>query len=168
MNKPNLRLLAVLFAAVTFLGAACGGEEELGSGVEINKEGGDGNAALRDERKKDEAEQPAATTAPPTTAAPTTTTRPPATTTTRPTSEIRIQDDQQGKPFDPPALVVRAGRLVRWTNSGSQARSVVADNGAFRSPMLAPGQSFEWIARPGQYNYHDGTRPYAVAQISVQ
>jgi plastocyanin len=82
--------------------------------------------------------------------------------------EIKIQGDTQGSQFEPRLGQVRTGTTVKWVNVDSQARSVEADNGAFRSPSIPPGGSYELRApAPGTYNYHDGTRPYAVAQLQV-
>lgn len=156
--------LVVLLALVA---GACGSDSETGGGVKVKRDGKKGDAALRDDRTTTTAAA-AATTTPTTAAKATTTTRPPTTTTAKPVSEIKIQDDQQGNQFEPRSLTVRAGRTVRWVNVGNSARSVEADNGAFRSPLLQPGQSYEWVAKPGSYNYHDGTRPYAVGVLSVQ
>ncbi len=118
----------------------------------------------------------ATTTAPPTTQAPVVTTAPPTTaapvttTTARqaPVTEIAINSDGGASQFDPSQAAAFVGGIFRWTNKDSVPRSVEADDGSFRSPMLAPGESFDLKAsRAGTVNYHDGTRPYAVAAIQA-
>lgn len=100
----------------------------------------------------------AATTAPPTTAAP----------ARQPTLEIAIAGDDQRSQFQPPAARVFVGSLIRWVNTDSQTRSVVADDGAFDSGPIPPGGHWDYVANtPGRFNYSDGTRPYAVGILEV-
>lgn len=85
---------------------------------------------------------------------------------------IAINSDSSGQPaFFPPAAQVYAGTIITFTNHDSVVRSVVSDPGApvaFNSGPLAPGASWTFTAKTaGQYNYHDGTRPYAVADFKV-
>ncbi len=163
-----IRTLAVLLL-LSLVAGACGDDAEVGGGVDINKKGGN-KAGIRDGERTTSTEATATTTPPTTVAAKATTTTAKAATVTtaKPVSEIKIQDDQQGNQFEPRQLVVRAGRTVRWVNVGNADRSVQADNGAFRSPVLKPGQTYEWVAKAGKYNYTDGTRPYAVGILEVQ
>lgn len=106
----------------------------------------------------------------PTTARPTATTAPPTTTTTSPqaTLEILIRSDNAETKFEPENAAVYVGSIVRWVNKDTVARSVEADGGQFRSPPIPPGGKFEYRAiKEGTFNYHDGTRPYAVAILQV-
>lgn len=85
---------------------------------------------------------------------------------------ISIYGDTSATPgFYPPAARVVHGTIVVFTNKDSHPRSVVTDSGdpaSFSSPMIPPGGSWQWTAgATGTYNYHDGTRPYAVAQFQV-
>jgi hypothetical protein len=47
-------------------------------------------------------------------------------------------------------------------------RSVVANDGTFRSPDIPPGGTFLYQAtKAGSYQYQDGTRPYANGFVRV-
>jgi plastocyanin len=89
--------------------------------------------------------------------------------------EISITGDQSGtSQFDPSAARIFAGTCARWINRDSVARSVEADEadeadkGAFASGAIEPGGEWVWCPEAtGRFNYHDGTRPYAVAFIEV-
>src|SRR5205823_6520654 len=114
------------------------------------------------------------TTAPPTTAKPaTTTTAKPAATTTTTASDngvtITINSDNSQLPqFSPAQQAVYVGTLVRWVNHDTATRSVVGANNAFRSPDIPPGQQWSYLAnKAGDYNYQDGTRPYANGTLQV-
>jgi plastocyanin len=57
--------------------------------------------------------------------------------------------------FSPKSLSVQAGDTVVWTNQGSVAHTVTADNGSFNSGSLSPGQSFsQTFASSGIVAYH--------------
>jgi plastocyanin len=97
-------------------------------------------------------------------------TAPPTTAATVPeaTLEIAIRSDNAESKFDPESAAVYLGSIVRWVNKDTVARSVEADGGQFKSPPIPPGGKFEYRAtREGAFNYHDGTRPYAVAILQV-
>ena len=83
--------------------------------------------------------------------------------------EIVIAGDESGtSQFDPAAARIFAGTCARWKNTDTVPRSVEADEGAFSSGDIKPGDTWKWCPkRPGSFNYHDGTRPYAVAVIEV-
>jgi plastocyanin len=106
----------------------------------------------------------AATTAPPQKAV--VTTQPPQ---QAPAFEIDINGDGTASTqFDPAAARVFRGSTVRWVNKDTQPRSVEADTGAFKSGPIPPGGSWTYQAGTvGTFNYHDGTRPYAVGSFEV-
>lgn len=86
----------------------------------------------------------------------------------QPAIEIAIQSDNAGSAFNPSVVRVSQGGKVSWINRDSVVRSVEADNGAFKSGPIAPGESWTWTATvTGKHGYHDGTRPYAVASLEV-
>lgn len=106
----------------------------------------------------------------------TTTTAPPAAAanTTLPpqqqevTVEVIIQDDEQGAPFTPNVVRVAVKSKVRFLNKGTKTYSIVAQNGAFTSPPIAPGGAWIYEAStPGSFNYSDDVRTYAQGTIQV-
>ena len=118
-------------------------------------------------------------TTPPTTTPPVeeptenpTTTRPAPSTTAKPAAqgyEIKIQSDQAKTQFEPRVAQVFAGTPVKWTNTDSVPRSVEFSDGSYASGPIAPGGTVTFTAgRPGEFNYSDGTRPYAVGTLKVQ
>ncbi len=71
--------------------------------------------------------------------------------------------------YVPRTLAVRVGQTVTWINMASNDRSVVADNGAFTSDVLDPGQAFHWRPKsPGRYSYTDFLHPDTGGVIIVQ
>jgi plastocyanin len=83
---------------------------------------------------------------------------------------IAVNGDNSGKTqFDPSVANVYPGTQLTWTNADTVTRSVVSDTaGQFSSGPIAPGASWSYTATAaGTYNYHDGTRPYAVASFTV-
>jgi plastocyanin len=159
---------------VLVLAAGCGGDNKVGDDSLLNF--------------KDQAQQrlgATTTTATPTTVAgakgqlglgATTTAPPKKVATTQPpvqqaqqTFDIEINSDgTSSTQFDPAAARVFKGTVIKWTNKDTVARSVEADNGAFKSAAIPPGGTFTFKADAlGQFNYHDGTRPYAVGAFEV-
>lgn len=165
MNRSMFR--RILPILLVFVVAACGSDEETGSGLGVNAKGGDG--ALRDTTTTT---APVVTTAPPTTAPPraAVTTAPP-TTAPQPQNVITILEDKQGSSFvDKPQYQVARGSTVTWKNASSKPRKIAAENNVFVSPEIPPGGSWTYkaAAPAGVYNYRDTTRPYAVAaQLQV-
>ena len=167
----------VLAAAAAVAAGACSSNNKVGSGVDLS---------LKGQVNKERLGQTTTTAAVATTAVgnrqlgvgsttTSTTAAPRTTTTATPTTvqtialDITINGDSGSTgQFDPSAGRVYKGSIVRWTNRDKQARSIEADTGAFDSGMLAPGASFTYRAQTaGSFNYHDGTRPYAVGTLEV-
>lgn len=102
----------------------------------------------------------------------TTTSRPVTTTTEKPAPEgypIKIQSDQAPTHFEPRVAQVRVGTPVTFTNTDSVPRSVEFDDQSFASGPIAPGAAVTFTPkRAGDFNYSDGTRPYAVGTLRVQ
>jgi plastocyanin len=171
--KRHLILCGLLLLGL----AGCSSNNKVGSGVDLNVKNAAGQGAIRGSTTT---AAPAATTVPAgsgalgkTTTTPAPTTAPPTTappTTVQQTAlEIAVNGDSSGvSQFDPSQARVYAGSIVKWTNKDSQPRSIEADQGEFASPKLNPGESFTYKANSaGKFNYHDGTRPYAVASLEV-
>ena len=58
--------------------------------------------------------------------------------------------------FTPSSATVTAGDTVVWHNADTKTHQVVADNGAFASPALAPGASWSYTAaKSGTFKYRD-------------
>jgi len=166
-------LLAAVLASVALAG--CADDSKVGSGVDLSFEEQVNQNRLGQTTTttgvvaEDAAPgeqlavgQRTTTTPPPTTAPPTTEAPAP------PTLEVGIYGDEAGTQFHPSVAKVYVGSFVKWTNLDSRGRSVVADAGEFESPELAPGESFTYTAtKTGAFNYHDGSRPYAVGRLEV-
>ena len=156
-------------ATLALLLAGCTSESGYGQETDFGRAGG-GEGAIRESSTV----PPAPTTAPPVTEAPDrpTTTRPAPTTTTRPAAQgypIKIQPDSAGTQFEPRVAQVFAGTPVTWTNTDSVPRSVEFADQSFLSGPIPPGGSATYTAnRVGEFNYSDGTRPYAVGTLRVQ
>lgn len=181
MTKRFILLTLLVFSLVGL--TACGEDNKVGEGVDLNIKDQVNNQRLgaatttttavpTETSAPQSAAVGRATTTTSTTAPPATTTTAEATTTTAkapPTLEIAINGDGGGKSqFDPSQARVFVGSTVTWTNTDSVPRSVEADDRTFTSPSLAPGESFTYKAdKVGRFNYHDGTRPYAVAALEV-
>jgi plastocyanin len=166
---PILGLLVLLSAA------ACGGNNKVGNSALLNiKEKAAGGFDVTTTTVPSGTLPPAATT-PPTTR-PTATTSPPRTTSTLTpaqqkaiTAVIKIEGSGTSA-FVPSLQTVYPGTPVQWVNTDNVARAVVADDGtSFSSGPIAPGGSFTWKASgtPRRIDYHDGTRPYAVAALEL-
>jgi plastocyanin len=70
--------------------------------------------------------------------------------------------------YDPPLLTVHAGDRITWINLSSGPQTVTADNGAFNSDVLAPGQSYSWAAsRVGRFTYGSYLWPTVRGEIDV-
>ena len=152
--------------------AACGGTNKVGNSALLNiKEKTAGGFDVTTTTLPTGTLPPAkVTVAPTTTKAPAvqrTTTTVSAATQNAITAVIKIEGASTSA-FNPSLQDVYAGTPVRWENHDTQTRAVVSDDGVtFSSGPIAPGKSFTWTASGAtrRIDYHDGTRPYAVAAI---
>jgi plastocyanin len=70
--------------------------------------------------------------------------------------------------FLPSKVTIKTGDSVKWTNRDTINHQVVANNGAFASPVLAPGKSYTFRFRAsGTYRYHDGLHPTLKGTVVV-
>ena len=71
--------------------------------------------------------------------------------------------------FDPPAVLIKAGQSVTWTNEGPSTHTVTADDGSFNSGDLAPGQTFSHtFSSAGVYSYHCSIHAIMKAVVTVE
>lgn len=71
--------------------------------------------------------------------------------------------------FSPAKLSIPLGDRVSWRNTDTIAHQVVADNGAFASPILAPGKVWGFTFRNCcYYPYHDALHPKLKASVTVK
>lgn len=170
MLKFATRLALLLLLAGTV--AACD-QNQVGSANMFKGKSG-GAAALGNEASP--IPSAASHSAPPTSNARPTQAPPPPPPTQKPQAAhfpIGIYGDTSGHgQFEPSAARVYTGTIITFTNHDSQPRSVVeADHtpALFDSGSIPPGGTWNYsAAAPGTFNYHDGTRPYAVAYFQVQ
>jgi plastocyanin len=170
------RVLVLVLCAATLFINACSDNHKVGAGVDTTKRVG-GNLSLGQDTTT-AVTQPVFSL-PPThaTIKPVATTVPgsrtqSSTQTTQVVQSFQIiainGDNSSNTQFDPSSLSVYAGTPVHWQNHDTKARSVVEDNGAFRSPLIQPGGEWVFVPRTaGTFNYQDGTRPYAVGSLTV-
>ena len=68
----------------------------------------------------------------------------------------------------PAELTVRVGQKVTWINRDSSGHTATADNGAFNTDVLNPGQKYTWTPKhPGTYSYSDYTQSNLQGTIVV-
>jgi plastocyanin len=70
--------------------------------------------------------------------------------------------------FAPRTVTIQGGDTVRWINRDTVAHQVIANNGAFSTPTIQPGQArSRRIDTPGTYPYHDSFRPALKGTVRV-
>jgi plastocyanin len=70
--------------------------------------------------------------------------------------------------FNPPNATVAPGTTVTWVNNDQTAHTVTANNGAFDSGTLQPGQSYSFkFDKAGTYAYHCNIHPTMTATVTV-
>jgi plastocyanin len=71
--------------------------------------------------------------------------------------------------FSPRTLTVNFGDTVQWRNTDTVNHQVVANNGAFASPIMPPGTTYKFTFRSsGRFPYHDGLKPSNTGTITVK
>ena len=162
--RMRMRTLFAALAALTAL-AACGGNSVGSSGMFDYTPKPPGSFAF--EHSPSPAAAAALGSHGPTTAPK------PAPSAQAPVFQIGIFADTSTTPgFYPAAANIYKGTVIVFTNKDSKPRSVASDPGdpgSFTSPIIPPGGTWSYTATAlGKFNYHDGTRPYAVAYFQVQ
>ena len=70
--------------------------------------------------------------------------------------------------FSPATVTIATADSVKWTNKDTKTHQVVANNGAFASPIIAAGHA--WAHRfntAGTYRYHDALHPTLTGKVVV-
>jgi plastocyanin len=71
--------------------------------------------------------------------------------------------------FTPKTVTINVGDTIKWTNADKVDRQLVADSGAFASPILKPNASYSFTFKtPGTFNYHDALKPTVKGTITVK
>jgi plastocyanin len=71
--------------------------------------------------------------------------------------------------FAPSAVTINFGDTVVWRNADTVNHQVVADSGAFASPILRPGQSYSFTFRTsGTFRYRDALEPSERGRVVVR
>jgi plastocyanin len=71
--------------------------------------------------------------------------------------------------FSPSSATIDFGDTVTWRNADTANHQVVADNGSFASPILAPGKTYSFTFRTaGRFAYHDAIKPSLRGRITVK
>jgi plastocyanin len=70
--------------------------------------------------------------------------------------------------FQPRTVTVNGGDTVVWRNTDTVNRQIVANNGSFASPILAPNRTYTRpMNTPGFYRYHDTLKPTHIGAVRV-
>lgn len=70
--------------------------------------------------------------------------------------------------FSPNTVTIQTGDRVTWVNRDTANHQVVADSGAFVSPILRPNQSYSFTFRAsGTYRYRDALEPNERGTVRV-
>lgn len=81
------------------------------------------------------------------------------------TFRVSIKDNG----FTPKTITVTAGDTVTWRNDGTKNHQVVANSGAFASPVLRPGQSYSFkFGGEGRHNYRDALNSSLTGTVVVK
>jgi plastocyanin len=71
--------------------------------------------------------------------------------------------------FSPVSLTVDVNDIVVWRNTDTVNHQVVADNGSFASPILAPNRTYSFqFKASGTYRYRDALEPAERGTITVK
>jgi plastocyanin len=82
-------------------------------------------------------------------------------------AEVRVQIAQSA--FVPASVTIQPGDRVVWTNTDTVDRQFAADRGAFRSPLIRPGQTYSFtFAREGTFAYTDAQKPTVKGTVIVE
>ncbi len=70
--------------------------------------------------------------------------------------------------FSPTSRTIATTDSIKWTNKDTKNHQVVANNGSFVSPTIAPGKTYtHTFNTAGTFNYHDALHPSLTGKIVV-
>ena len=70
--------------------------------------------------------------------------------------------------FKPASRTIATTDAIKWTNTDTKNHQVVANNGSFASPTIAPGKTYtHTFNTAGTFNYHDALHPSLTGKIIV-
>lgn len=71
--------------------------------------------------------------------------------------------------FSPKTVTVNQSDTVKWTNADKVNHQLVANNGAFASPIIRPGQAYSFtFTTAGTFHYHDALHPTLTGTVVVK
>jgi len=71
--------------------------------------------------------------------------------------------------FNSPALTVKAGTTVTWTNADDIPHTVVSKDGLFKSKVLDTGDRFSFtFVKAGQFGYYCSLHPHMTGIVTVK
>ena len=71
--------------------------------------------------------------------------------------------------FTPTSRTIATTDSIKWTNNDTKNHQVVANNGSFVSPTIAPGKTYTHVFNTaGTFNYHDALHPSLTGKIIVK
>jgi len=79
-----------------------------------------------------------------------------------------IQIQMKNFAFDPPAITIKAGQKLTWTNDDVVPHTSTADRKMWDSGQMAPGRSYTvTVTKPGTYEYACSVHPFMRAKVIV-
>ena len=71
--------------------------------------------------------------------------------------------------FSPKTVTLNFADSIRWRNTDKVNHQLVADSGAFASPILKPGDSYTFTFKTaGKFTYHDALKPSLKGTVNVK
>jgi plastocyanin len=70
--------------------------------------------------------------------------------------------------FKPASVTIATGSAIKWSNTDTKTHQVVANSGAFASPMITAGHTWtHTFNTAGTYRYHDALHPALTGRVVV-
>ncbi len=71
--------------------------------------------------------------------------------------------------FDPPAITVKKGSKIEWTNDDSANHTATADDSSFDTGTIEQGKTIaETFSTPGTFTYHCDFHAFMTATVKVK